>query len=232
MFCTKCGAQFADGSAFCPTCGNPVNAAPQQPVQPQYQQPAYQQPVYQQPAPQVAPAGAMDLQKIWHMVIAGFAALALIVGFLSLFSILEMPVTIEVGSYKMMDAEYGEVSDIAKIYDNADKSFFLGYLANIIMGLTCLAAAAVGILYFLKQQMNMPYYDQFIGKNLKGLTPGMIAGAAAAAGCVLQFILLLLAGFSEDGASMSVGAPWITWVVLVLGAGLAAVDYFVVNKKN
>lgn len=57
MFCTKCGQQIVDGSAFCPLCGAP-QAAPapqpayQQPVQPQYQQPQYQQPVqtvYQQP---------------------------------------------------------------------------------------------------------------------------------------------------------------------------------------
>ena len=25
MFCTKCGAQMADGARFCPSCGNPVS---------------------------------------------------------------------------------------------------------------------------------------------------------------------------------------------------------------
>jgi hypothetical protein len=45
MFCSKCGAQNADGSAFCIQCGNPQQAAPQQaPVQ----QPPYQQPQAQQ----------------------------------------------------------------------------------------------------------------------------------------------------------------------------------------
>lgn len=227
MFCTKCGNQFADGSAFCPGCGAPAEVAPQQP---QYQQPV--QPQYQQPAPQVAPAGAMDLKKIWHMVIAGVAALALIVGLLSIFCVWELPITLEVSGFKLADGDYVAVSDLLDTYDAADKSFFMGYMANILMGLACVVAAAVGILYFLKQQMNMPYYDQFIAKNLKGLNPGLVVGGLAAVGCLLQIVLMMTVGFSKDGGTLSVGAPWITWVVLVLSAGLAAVDYFVVNKKQ
>ena len=34
MFCSKCGKQINEGSAFCPGCGNPVR-----PVQPNYNQP-------------------------------------------------------------------------------------------------------------------------------------------------------------------------------------------------
>lgn len=59
MFCSKCGQQLPDGSAFCSVCGAPQTvAAPQpayqqptyqQPAQPVYQQPVYQQPMYQQP---------------------------------------------------------------------------------------------------------------------------------------------------------------------------------------
>ena len=237
MFCTKCGNQFADGSAFCPSCGTPVQAAPQQPVyqqpvQPQYQQPVYQQPVqpqYQQPAPQAAPAGAMDLKKIWHMIIAGVAAFALIIGLLTMFSVFEMPLS---ASYEGESrTEYGPVSEIADSYEVMDKSFALGYVANIIMGLAGIAAGAVGILYFLKQQKNMPYYDQFVAKYLKGMTPGFAVGVLAAAGVVLQFILLLLTGFETYGIEVSVSIPWISWIVLVLGAGLAVVDKVMINKK-
>ena len=35
----------------------------------------------------------MDLNKIWHMIIAGVAAFALIIGLLTLFSVFEMPVS-------------------------------------------------------------------------------------------------------------------------------------------
>ena len=68
MFCDKCGAQLAEGTKFCGSCGNVIvqpeqpvqQPVYQQPVQPAYQQPAqpvYQQPVqpaYQQPAQPVA----------------------------------------------------------------------------------------------------------------------------------------------------------------------------------
>jgi uncharacterized membrane protein len=33
-FCTTCGAQVADGTAFCPTCGKPIAAAAQQAAPP------------------------------------------------------------------------------------------------------------------------------------------------------------------------------------------------------
>ena len=47
-FCQNCGTQLAQGTAFCPNCGAPVQAAPQQQA---YQQ-APQQPIYQQAPPQ------------------------------------------------------------------------------------------------------------------------------------------------------------------------------------
>lgn len=57
MFCSKCGSQIADGSAFCPVCGQAAaaGAPPVQQAQPQYQQvqqPQFQQPQYQQPQQQ------------------------------------------------------------------------------------------------------------------------------------------------------------------------------------
>ena len=53
MFCPNCGANNADGVAFCANCGTKLdNQQPQQEAQPQYQQPEYQQPQYQQPQQQ------------------------------------------------------------------------------------------------------------------------------------------------------------------------------------
>ena len=50
MFCSKCGQQLPDGSAFCSVCGAPQTVAAPQPAYQQPAQPVYQQPVYQQPA--------------------------------------------------------------------------------------------------------------------------------------------------------------------------------------
>lgn len=53
-FCTNCGKEVSENTAFCVHCGAPLPAEqPQpaaQPAQPTYQQPTYQQPTYQQPA--------------------------------------------------------------------------------------------------------------------------------------------------------------------------------------
>lgn len=63
LYCTHCGAELVEGTAFCPICGAgqvqavrpPEPAADTEPAyrnqaQPQpYQQPVYQQPAYQQP---------------------------------------------------------------------------------------------------------------------------------------------------------------------------------------
>ena len=67
-FCGKCGNQVADNTAFCPTCGapmqaggpSPVQTAPAAPVQPAPVQPAPAAPSFAAPAaPYTAPAAPM-----------------------------------------------------------------------------------------------------------------------------------------------------------------------------
>ena len=75
MFCSNCGSQIADGSAFCPACGAQVNAgqtAPQANSQP-FPQQTYAQPVYGQ-AYAVAPAPKK--KKTWLWFVLGGVALA------------------------------------------------------------------------------------------------------------------------------------------------------------
>ena len=56
MFCPNCGANNADGVAFCANCGTKLdNQQPQQEAQPQYQQPEYQRPQQQYQAPSQPP---------------------------------------------------------------------------------------------------------------------------------------------------------------------------------
>lgn len=241
MFCPNCGNQIADGSAFCPNCGNSVNAAPQQPQQPVYQQPVqpqYQQPVYQQPAQpqyqqpyQAAPAGApVDfatmLRKNLAMIMVIIAIFGALMFVLNTFQLLDLP--LEGSNGNTTDRS---VSDIADAWDSMNESFALGYVANIVMGLCSLVAAAIGALYFLKEKNNMPYYDQYVAKFLKGKSPLLVAGLIGAIGCVLQFILMMLTGIEVMGVEISVGVHALTWVALVIYAAAAAVDFFVINKK-
>lgn len=238
MFCTKCGSQFADGSAFCPNCGAPVNAAPEQPVQPEqpvYQQPVYQQPVYQQPAQpqyqqpyQPAPAGNLGatLKKNLALILVIVACFGALMFILNTFQILDVTGSVS----------WGSNSESASVSPSDIDDFTLGTIGNIIAGLCSLVAAAIGILYFLKEKNNMPYYDQFVGKLLKGKNPGFAMGLIGAVGVILQVILFLLSGESETvwGTTMSVTyyPHWLCWVSLVIYAALAVVDFFVINKKK
>ena len=234
MFCTNCGNQFQDGTAFCPNCGTPVNAAPQQPAQPVYQQPVqpqqpvYQQPVYQQPAPQqAAPAGdfAGMMKKNMALILAIIGVFAALMFILNTFQILDISATVSANGES--ETASGPVSDV--------EDFALGVIGNVVMGLCSLAAGAIGILYFLKEKNNMPYYDQFIAKNLKGMSPAFIMGVIGAIGVVLQVILFLMEGESTSFMGVEVSVTywpnWLSWVALVIYGGLAAVDKFVVNKK-
>ena len=67
MYCSKCGAQAADGASFCANCGAPLNAQGTQPAQaPQrndWQQSAYES--YSQPVPQQG--------MKWHKFLAYFS---------------------------------------------------------------------------------------------------------------------------------------------------------------
>ena len=68
-FCTKCGAQVADGSSFCTACGEAIAQPAAQPVQTiEPVQPTY----YQQPAPQVSGlAKAAKILMIISTVVMG-----------------------------------------------------------------------------------------------------------------------------------------------------------------
>jgi len=228
MFCSKCGNQVSEGTAFCPACGSPV-AAQAQPQQPQYQQPQYQQPR------QAAPAGdpMQAIKKNLHLIVVGLAALMLIWGILNLFSVFDVSVSSSAGGKSA--SEYTSVSDTADGLELLDGSAATVYIGNIFFGLTCLAAAAIGVLYFLKVTQNKPLYDQYIAKKLN-FGPLFLMGGLGAIGVVLQFILYLFAGASGKmygmKYSVSCGINWTSWMMLVIFAGIAAFDFFVLNKKE
>lgn len=193
MFCPKCGAQCADGATFCGSCGNNLQAAPQQ----------------------SAPAGqpvdiAAAVKKNMNYIMVAIGAVAALLGLLIMFGVFEPSVSI-----------FGKSFSVPMSQINGN---FMGILGNILFGLINLVIGAVGILYFLKNQMNMPYYDNFVAKYLKVKEPAFLMGIAGAAGALVQFLCYKLV----DG---SLNIHWITWVLLVVYAALAVVDKFVLNKK-
>lgn len=153
---------------------------------------------------------AATLKKNMSYIMVAIGAVAALLGLLIIFGVFEPSVTI-----------WGQTISIPMSQIDGN---FMGILGNILFGLINLVIGAVGILYFLKNQMNMPYYDNFVAKFLKVKEPAFLMGVAGAAGALVQFLCYKLI----DG---SLNVHWITWVLLVVYAALAVVDKFVLNKK-
>ncbi len=229
MFCSNCGAQCADGTKFCQSCGTPLNAAPaaapQAPAAPK--------------APKVkgpAPLGSLapTIRPFLAIILAVVAVLALVLFVLNTFSILKIPATASIMG--QTQTEYGKVSEVAEAWKSMDKSLACVYIGNILFGLINLVIAAVGALYFLKKQSNMPYYDQFVGKTLKVNNPAFYMGVAGVVGVLLQVIFFAFCGASESAfgmtVKMSVGVPWLSWVALGIYAIVGVMGLLVFNNED
>lgn len=227
MFCTKCGQSVDDNAAFCTNCGTPITAK-QEPVAPQSvesQEPVapQPQPVEPQPETENAPAPVtIDFSKVkvvnpyWHLILGGIAVFAAIWGLLNVFCVFHVRAA----------GEYMSVSDFA---DDLGGGAAFVYIGNILFGLLNLAAAAVGILYFLKVNNKVPYYDQYIGRMLP-FRPGFMMGIAVAGGAFLQMFTYLFCRIVAWHDKL--GVNWTTWVILVIFGGLALLDKFLLEEKN
>ena len=216
----------------------PQYQAPQQPQyqapqQPQYQAP--QQPQYQAPqqpryqAPQ-QPMNIASLKKYTPFIAVGMAAIALIFGIIVLFNMFDVSATVSAGSWGSQTAS-GDVSEILE-----GDGMGIIQVGNIIFGLVLIVIAAVGGLFFAKNY-GVKIYDALTAVPfVKKDSPLFAMGALGAIGALIHFICFLCAGSSESSfgvtASVSVSAPWFTWVILIVFAGIAALDMFVFNKKN
>ena len=231
MFCSNCGAQCAEGTKFCQSCGNPLTAAPASAA----------------PAATKAPKAkgnavlghlAPTIRPFLAFILAGVAVLALVLFVLNTFCILHVPATISVMGQK--ETSYGKLSEVAEAWKQMDKSLACAYIGNILFGIVNLAIAAVGALYFLKKQSNMPYYDQFVGKYLKVKNPAFYMGVAGVVGALLQVIFFAFCGISQSMSSfgmsvsmkMSIGIPWLNWVALAIYAIVGAMGFLVFNNED
>lgn len=212
MFCKNCGAEVEENARFCKSCGATTGAgaaAPAKPVD-----------------------AAASVKKYVHLIVGGFAILALVLAIMNLFGLYDVTATMKYGGQKL-----GEVSgSVSDLYE--EKSGLM--IANILYGLANLAIAAIGALYFLKITQNMDMYDKFIGKYTKGLTGKLVSGdgiltligGIGAVFAVIKLILYMCAGESQDGASYSISMHWFGWVMLFVYAGIACADIFWLNKKQ
>jgi len=208
MFCKICGA--ASETEVCPNCAA-AQARPRQAV-----------------------ASGNPLKANLHYILAGLAALAFIWGILSIFSVFDVNVTVT--ALRQSKSEYTSVSDVADLLEMADASSAPIYLGNILFGVLCLAASAVGILYFLKVTKNMPFYDNALFKKLvmgkSANKPAFCMGYLVVLGGVLQFLLYMLCRLGNNYTKMTFGVNWTTWMMIVVFAAVIVLDVAVLSKKE
>lgn len=230
MFCSNCGAQCAEGTKFCQSCGNPLTAAPAPEASAAPAAPK---------APKAKGAAVLGnlaptIRPFLAFILAGVAVLALVLFVLNTFGILHIPATLSMMGQK--ETDYGKISELADVWKSMDKSLACVYIGNILFGIINLAIAAVGALYFLKKQNKMPYYDQFVGKYLKVKNPAFYMGVAGVVGVLLQVIFFAFCGVSESmmgmTMKMSVGIPWLNWVAFAIYAIVGAMGILVFNNED
>lgn len=91
-------------------------------------------------------------------------------------------------------------------------------LSTFLFGLILIAAAIVGIVFFVKKIRGT-------GERSSGL---FVTGLLGAIGAIVQIILI----FASEENGVRANIPWFTWVILILFAGVAVLDKVVFNKKN
>lgn len=203
MFCKNCGNKCADTDNVCSQCGTRLKET--------------------SAAPSTADTLGFDLRPYVRYIALGFAALALIFGIMNLF-----------GTYDVSISAFG-ISDSMPLSLAYEESSMLQF-TNIMCGLLMIVVACVSGLYGLKELNGMPYYDQYIAKTPIGKLsianqPLTLIGGAGAAVGLLQFIMYLFIKVEEYGIKVTFSVHWTTWILILLGAGLVAVDKFVLNKK-
>ena len=168
MFCNKCGAQVADGAQFCNSCGNNLQAAPAQSID-----------------------FTAVLKNSMTKIIAIIALFALVIGCMNLFCTLNPGIFLTEDDVELKDLGYETNFSIslAQMTWNEDESYAAIIIGNILFGLAGIAAAVVGISYYLKKNANGTTYDKLFGKI--NMRPGLLVAALGIVGALLQVVMYM-----------------------------------------
>lgn len=204
MTCRNCGAKHPEGTRYCRGCGYPLLSKAE------------------------AKKGylARTLRPVLPLTMACVAVFAGVLFLLNIFSLLYVPLTGPAGT------EYASLWDVAATWHNMGKSAVWAFLGNLVFGFCNLVVSALGILYFLKKQWELPYYDRFVKKFLKVDLPAIYMGILGAAGVSLQVLFFALCSVTQYARAWSIGVPWLSWAALCVYVLIGAAGIWVFKNKD
>lgn len=141
------------------------------------------------------------------------------------------------GTVTVFDSTLGLLSEASDLASQAtagvlDINVGSGYAALIIAGLINLTIAAFGVLYYISIRTGKCNIFGF----LKGKSPVMWIGIAGAAAALIEILLMLTTGVSEEmngvSAALSIGTHWSTWIALIIYGGVAAYELLRFDKSE
>jgi hypothetical protein len=162
-FCSNCGAELTEGTAFCPNCGagqvrtfgadEPVAVAAEPevlPAEPVYQAPVYQEPVYQAPVyqPQAEPAVLPTSAKILGLISMICGLLSLVSCYVGFAYSIPALILSSIASKKAPGIPNGKAK-VGKI------TAIIGIVISVICFIAIVLASA-GTEYFMEME---PFYD-------------------------------------------------------------------------
>ena len=158
-FCSNCGAELTEGTAFCPNCGagqvrtfgadEPVAVAAEPevlPAEPVYQEPVYQAPVYQ---PQAEPAVLPTSAKILGLISMICGLLSLVSCYVGVAYSIPALILANIASKKAPGIPNGKAK-VGKI------TAIIGIVVSVICFIIYVALVAAGTESFMEME---PFYD-------------------------------------------------------------------------
>lgn len=208
-FCTSCGASYEEGTRFCGNCGAALTEA--------------------DATPAATTNPAETIKKFAKFILIGFALIALILAVLNFGSFYDVTATVSINGQSISNS-----MPVKNLYEQ--DMFVIVAIGNYTNAVLMLLTAAVAIFGVLKGFDVTSISDKFI-KSKKDCKELCLTGLLGTIAMGIQIFFYLLTGVNETSAigltaTVSIAAPWFSWVALVLFVAVIVIDKVLINKKK
>lgn len=209
-FCTSCGTAYEEGTRFCGNCGAALNE--------------------EAAASVVSAANPVDtVKKLSKFILIGFAVIALVLAVLNFGGFYDVTATVTINGQSISNS-----GPVKSLY--AEDMFVIVAIGNYTNAVLLVLTAAVAILGILKAFNVTSVSDKLI-KSKKECKELCFTGLLGTIAMGIQIFFYLLTGMNDTSAmgiaaTVSIAAPWFSWVALLLFVAIIVVDKVLINKKK